>query len=70
MRADVGELGSRADVIKIEWPPHGDGCRGRDREFADSPLEESGFEPLVPLQNRRNRGTDPMSPTASIRVAC
>jgi hypothetical protein len=22
---------------------------GRDREFADSPLEESGFEPLVPL---------------------
>jgi hypothetical protein len=36
MRADVGELGSRADVIKIEWPPHGDGCGGRDREFADS----------------------------------
>jgi hypothetical protein len=49
MRADVGELGSRADVIKIEWPPHGDGCRGRDREFADSLLEEGGFEPLVPL---------------------
>jgi hypothetical protein len=39
-------------------------------EFAlDSPLEEGGFEPLVPLQNRQNRGTGPMSPTASIRVA-
>ena len=35
----------------------------------DSLLEESGFEPLVPLQNRRNRGTGPMSPTAGIRVA-
>ncbi|HEY1896637.1 MAG TPA: hypothetical protein VGG62_10215, partial [Terracidiphilus sp.] len=35
----------------------------------DSPLEESGFEPLVPLQNQHNRGTAPMSPTASIRVA-
>jgi hypothetical protein len=44
MRADVGELGSRADVIKIEWPPHGAGCGGQDREFADSPLEEAGFE--------------------------
>jgi hypothetical protein len=47
MRADVGELGSRADVIKIEWPPHGDGCRGRDREFADSPLEEAVQSELV-----------------------
>ena len=36
------------DLIKIEWPPHGDGCGGRDREFADSPLEEAGFEPSVP----------------------
>ena len=35
----------------------------------DSPLEESGFEPLVPLQSWHNRGTGPMSPTASIRVA-
>jgi hypothetical protein len=25
---------------------------GRDREFADSALEESGFEPLVPLNLR------------------
>jgi hypothetical protein len=41
----------------------------RNRWFADSPLEESGFEPLVPLLNRNNRGTGPMSPTASIRVA-
>jgi hypothetical protein len=41
----------------------------RDREFADSLLEESGFEPLVPLQSQHNRGTGPMSPTASIRVA-
>jgi hypothetical protein len=24
--------------------------RARNRKFADSPLEESGFEPLVPLQ--------------------
>jgi hypothetical protein len=48
MRADVGELGSPADVIKIEWPPHGAGCGGRDREFADSPLEEGGFELTVP----------------------
>jgi hypothetical protein len=39
-------------------------------EFAvDSALEESGFEPLVPLQSQHNRGTGPMSPTASIRVA-
>jgi hypothetical protein len=30
----------------------------------DSPLEERGFEPLVPPQH--NRGTGPMSPTASI----
>jgi hypothetical protein len=35
----------------------------------DSPLEESGFEPLVPLLNRHNRRTGRMSPTASIRVA-
>jgi hypothetical protein len=29
----------------------------RDREFADSPLEESGFEPLVPLTlNQANAG--------------
>ena len=41
----------------------------RDRGFADSLLEESGFEPLVPLQSQHNRGTGPMSPTASIRVA-
>jgi hypothetical protein len=36
---------------------------------ADSSPEESGFEPLVLLQNRRNRGTGPMSPTAGIRDA-
>jgi hypothetical protein len=24
-------------------------CGGRDREFADSPLERTGFEPSVPL---------------------
>jgi hypothetical protein len=35
----------------------------------DCLLEESGFEPLVPLQKQRNRGAGPMSPTASIRVA-
>jgi hypothetical protein len=52
MRADVGKLGSRADVIKIEWLPHGDGCRGRDREFADSPLEGTGFELPVPRRRR------------------
>src|SRR5436305_1226455 len=34
-----------------------------------SPLEEGGFEPLVPLQSQQDRGTGPMSPTASIRVA-
>jgi hypothetical protein len=39
-----------------------------DREFADSLLEEGGFEPLVPPQSQHNRGTGPMSPTASIRV--
>jgi hypothetical protein len=28
-----------------------------DREFADSPVEESGFEPLVPLTlNQANAG--------------
>jgi hypothetical protein len=27
----------------------------RDRGFADSPLEESGFEPLVPLTPKRER---------------
>jgi hypothetical protein len=32
-------------------------------------LEEGGFEPLVPLQRQHDRGTGPMSPTASIRVA-
>jgi hypothetical protein len=26
-----------------------------DREFADSPVEESGFEPLVPLTPKRGR---------------
>jgi hypothetical protein len=32
-------------------------------EFADSSLEESGFEPLVPPQSQHNnRGTGPMSP--------
>jgi hypothetical protein len=39
------------------------------RFASDSPLEESGFEPLVPLQSQHNRGTGPMSPTASIQVA-
>jgi hypothetical protein len=37
-------------------------------EFADSSLEESGFEPLVPLRNQHNRGIGPISPIASIRV--
>jgi hypothetical protein len=27
--------------------------------FADSPLEETGFEPLVPLRSQHNRGTGP-----------
>jgi hypothetical protein len=36
-----------------------------DLAFADSALEESGFEPLVPLQSQHNHGTGPMSPTAS-----
>jgi hypothetical protein len=40
----------------------------RNRWFAFSPLEEGGFEPLVPPQRQQNRGTGPMSPTASIRV--
>jgi hypothetical protein len=31
----------------------------RDRWFADSPLEESGFEPLVPPQSQHNRRTGP-----------
>jgi hypothetical protein len=26
-----------------------------DREFADSPVEESGFEPLVPFTPKRGR---------------
>jgi hypothetical protein len=43
------EVEAPADVIKIEWPQHGDGRGGRDREFADSPLEGSGFELSVPL---------------------
>jgi hypothetical protein len=34
----------------------------------DSPLEESGFEPLVPLRSQHNRGIGPISPIASIRV--
>jgi hypothetical protein len=43
--------------------------REASTEFAaDSPLEEGGFEPLVPPQSQHNRGTGPMSPTASIRV--
>jgi hypothetical protein len=40
-------------------------CRqplARDQGFADSPLEESGFEPLVPLESQHNRGSGPMSP--------
>jgi hypothetical protein len=41
----------------------------RDQFAHDSALEESGFEPLVPLPSQRNRGTGPMSPIASIRVA-
>jgi hypothetical protein len=41
----------------------------RDVGFAlDSLLEEGGFEPLVPPLSQHNRGTGPMSPTASIRV--
>jgi hypothetical protein len=40
----------------------------RDRGFADSPVEESGFEPLVPLRSQHNRGIGPISPIASIRV--
>src|SRR5690349_18736072 len=34
----------------------------------DSPQEDGGFEPVVPPQRQHNRGTGPMSPTASIRV--
>src|SRR5438477_1152001 len=33
------------------------GGDGRDREFADSPLEQAGFEPLVPLPSRTLRRT-------------
>jgi hypothetical protein len=43
------------DVIRSPHPP---GVR-----FAlDSPLEQSGFELLVPPQGQHNRGTGPMSP--------
>jgi hypothetical protein len=38
------------------------------RFAADSPVEESGFEPLVPLRSQHNRGIGPISPIASIRV--
>jgi hypothetical protein len=34
----------------------------------DSPQEQSGFEPLVPLRSQHNRGTGPMSPIPSIGV--
>ena len=34
-----------------------------------APLEGTGFEPLVPLRSRHNRGAGPMSPIPSIRVA-
>jgi hypothetical protein len=39
--------------------------RGIDRFARDSPLEESGFEPLVPLGGQHNRGSGPMSPSVS-----
>ena len=51
----AGEPTEAEDVIKIEWPPHGDGRGGRDREFADSPLEEAGFE-LRPSATHWDRG--------------
>jgi hypothetical protein len=34
----------------------------------DCLLEESGFEPLVPLRSQHNRGIGPISPIASIRI--
>jgi hypothetical protein len=37
------EFAGRKTTIRLE----------RDREFADSPLEESGFEPLVPLTPKK-----------------
>jgi hypothetical protein len=39
------------------------------RFASDSPVEESGFEPLVPLPSQPNRDTGPMSPIPSIQVA-
>jgi hypothetical protein len=42
--------------------PFGSRLRERDRWFADSPLEETGFEPLVPLRSQHNRGAGPTSP--------
>jgi hypothetical protein len=44
-------MGHGADVLSSD--PH----LARDRRFADSPVEESGFEPLVPLTlNQANAG--------------
>jgi hypothetical protein len=61
--------GSRPARAEVETVRRIGQAASWDREFADSLLEESGFEPLVPLLNRHNRRTGRMSPTASIRVA-
>jgi hypothetical protein len=45
--ADLARFFSQLDPAARRSPPF------RDRKFADSPLEESGFEPLVPLTPKR-----------------
>ena len=37
-------------IVNSNQTPDGTRPRGRDREFANSPLEEAGFEPSVPRQ--------------------
>src|SRR4051794_16679425 len=48
---DLGETSREAGAAHRVWSFG----LGRDREFADSPLEEGGFEPLVPLARDADR---------------
>jgi hypothetical protein len=51
----IASIGECERFRRTRWMPRPTPCASRERGFADSLLEETGFEPLVPLNLRRRR---------------
>ena len=46
----IASIGECERFRRTRWMPRPTPCASRERRFADSLLEETGFEPLVPLK--------------------